>query len=54
MLKHLDDRRRCPHCRREIDERPYVMARRAGENVISNMVIAWAVVAVLLLLLVVH
>lgn len=51
-MNHLNDRRRCPHCRRDMNERPYVMARRAPENVLSNTAIAWIVVAVLLLLVV--
>lgn len=51
-MKHLDDRRRCPNCRRDINERPYVMARRAPENVLSNAMVAWIVVAAALLLVV--
>lgn len=49
-MKHLNDRRRCPHCQRDINERPYVMARRATENVLPPTAIAWAVVFVLVML----
>lgn len=49
-MKHLNDRRRCPHCQRDINERPYVMSRRATENVLSNTAIGWAVVFVLVML----
>jgi hypothetical protein len=49
-MKHMDDRRRCPHCRRDMNERPYVMSRRAKENALSPSFIAWVVVAAMLML----
>jgi hypothetical protein len=52
MLKHMDDRRRCPHCRRDINERPYGMSRRAKENVLSWTTIAWIIVVALVLILI--
>jgi hypothetical protein len=53
-VKHLDDRRRCPHCRRDINERPYLMSRRAAENVLAARLICWVVVAAMLLLVLVQ
>lgn len=46
-MKHLDDRRRCPHCARDLNPRPYLMSRRATENVLSVTQIAWVLAAVL-------
>lgn len=50
-MKHLDDRRRCPHCLAELNERPYVMARSAAVNVLPWSTVAWIVAAALALLL---
>ena len=51
-MKSLEDKRLCPHCLRELHERPYLMARQATENVLSLKQIAWVLVIVLALVLV--
>lgn len=48
-MRHLDDHRRCPHCQRDINERPYLMSRRATEMVLSPRLIAWLIVYALVL-----
>lgn len=53
MLKHLDDRRVCPHCQRETNERPYLMARVSDELVMDPRLALWLVVIVMVLLLIV-
>lgn len=53
-MKHLDDRRRCPHCDRDINERPYLMSRKATTPVLSLRQVAWLLVFVLLLALIVR
>jgi hypothetical protein len=47
----LEDRRRCPHCQRETNERPYLMSKRADAPVLSARTIAWIVCGALILLL---
>lgn len=47
----LNDKRCCPNCGHEQDKQPYLMARRAPENVLSLREIAWVVAAVLLVAL---
>lgn len=53
-MNHLNDRRVCPGCGCELNERPYLMARRASANVLSLAQIAWVVVVALGLLAVVN
>jgi hypothetical protein len=43
----VEDKRCCPHCGEPLHERPYLMSARSGS--LSTRAIAWAVVAVALL-----
>lgn len=46
-MRHLEDKKLCPHCGGKLYEHPYLMSRNATENVLSWNAIAWMLVAVL-------
>ncbi len=50
-MKHFEDKRCCPNCGHELHEQPYLMARRATENVLSWTQIGWILIAILALAL---
>lgn len=53
-MKHLDDRRSCPHCGEPTNEQPYLMSRRASEDVMDLRVAFWVVALALLLTILVR
>lgn len=46
-MRHLEDKRRCPHCGGNLHHVRYLMERSAEANVLSARTIAWILVAVL-------
>ena len=52
LMRHLEDKRTCPHCGEPLDEHGYLMSRSSEHLVLSPRTIAWIVAAVLALLLV--
>lgn len=49
-MKHLEDKRSCPHCGGELHRQPYLMSRAAEANVLSTQLVAWIAVAAMALL----
>jgi ribosomal protein L34E len=46
-MRHLEDKRRCPHCGGELHRISYLMERSAEANVLSARAIAWILVALM-------
>lgn len=53
-MKYLDDKHCCPHCLKPLNQQPYLMSRRATEDVLTPTQIAWIVSAILVLVLLVQ
>ena len=46
-MRHLEDKRRCPHCGGDLHRISYLMERSAEANVLSARTIAWILVALM-------
>jgi hypothetical protein len=48
----VEDRSLCPHCGGELHRKPYLMARRSSERVLSDVFIGWVIVGVVVMLII--
>jgi hypothetical protein len=46
-MRHLEDKRRCPHCGGDLHRIRYLMERSAEANVLSLRAIAWILVVLM-------